>query len=95
MRRARIRLFTCTHCGADVAPKATFCRECGSDASTGWSDDAEASGQALPGEEEFDYDEFLDREFGGGSVKTSARRRSRLFWMIILVPLVWALLHLF
>lgn len=30
------RTFECPHCGAEVAAKAKVCRECGSDAGTGW-----------------------------------------------------------
>ncbi len=34
-------LFACPHCGADVVVGSRVCRECGSDASTGWQDEAE------------------------------------------------------
>ena len=34
--RPRRELFECPHCGADVAVGARVCRECGSDADTGW-----------------------------------------------------------
>ena len=37
-RRAR-RTFVCPNCGADVQVGAAACRECGSDESTGWSED--------------------------------------------------------
>jgi hypothetical protein len=35
-KRARREQFECPNCGADVAVGAKACRECGSDASTGW-----------------------------------------------------------
>lgn len=37
----RRELFSCPNCGADVAVGAKVCRECGSDASTGWKDEDE------------------------------------------------------
>lgn len=36
--KPRRELFPCPNCGADVAAGARVCRECGSDASTGWKD---------------------------------------------------------
>jgi hypothetical protein len=33
----------CPHCGAEVRPGALACRECGSDAETGWGDPDEIS----------------------------------------------------
>jgi hypothetical protein len=33
------RFFDCPHCGAQVAAGAAVCRECGSDAATGWADE--------------------------------------------------------
>jgi uncharacterized membrane protein YvbJ len=53
---------TCPTCGADVPRGAKACPECGADEKTGWSEDAYASGLNLP-EEEFNYDEFVKREF--------------------------------
>jgi RNA polymerase subunit RPABC4/transcription elongation factor Spt4 len=67
--------FVCPHCGAEVRARAARCPECGSDAETGWSEGADKWGADIPtgyGEDdEFDYDEFVRREFGGG-------KRSRL-----------------
>lgn len=54
------RNFTCPHCDADVPARAAACPECGSDASTGWSDDADAWAGGLPagyGDDEDDFDE--------------------------------------
>ncbi len=58
----------CPHCGAEVPLKAKVCPECGSDETTGWSEAARASGLGLP-DEEFDYDEFVKEEFGGGQAR--------------------------
>jgi hypothetical protein len=53
----------CPNCGADVPPGARACPECGADDQTGWSDEASASHLALP-DDSFDYNEFVEREFG-------------------------------
>ena len=53
----------CPHCGADVPAGAKACPACGADEKTGWSEEAHVGGLNLP-DETFDYDEFVDREFG-------------------------------
>lgn len=53
----------CPNCGADLPRNAKVCPECGSDEKTGWSDEAAAQGLDLP-DENFEYDEFVKREFG-------------------------------
>jgi hypothetical protein len=51
----------CPVCGEDVPPKALACPECGADYNSGWREDA----QDIDDEpEEFDYDDFVQREFG-------------------------------
>jgi hypothetical protein len=39
--------FPCPHCGALVPVGAVACRECGSDADTGWQSDEEVDYQSL------------------------------------------------
>ena len=46
-KKPRRELFECTHCGADVAVGSKVCRECGSDASTGWQSSEEVDYQSL------------------------------------------------
>jgi len=46
------RDFVCPHCGAELPAKAKFCPECGSDDTTGWSEDTYLDGVSLPGEED-------------------------------------------
>ena len=56
---------TCPNCHADVPPNAKACPECGADESTGWSETAYASSLDLPpSDEDFDYEEYKQREFG-------------------------------
>ena len=46
-RKPRRELFECPHCGADVPVGSKVCRECGSDASTGWQSSEEIDYQSL------------------------------------------------
>jgi ssDNA-binding Zn-finger/Zn-ribbon topoisomerase 1 len=55
---------TCPNCGADVPKGAKACPECGADEKTGWSKQARYGGLNLP-DEDFDYNDFAKREFGG------------------------------
>jgi hypothetical protein len=77
---------TCPHCGADVPRNARACPACGSDESTGWSDDARTSGLDLP-DETFDYDAFVENEFGG-TRRAPARRGLHWFWWLIAIGLL-------
>ena len=71
----------CPNCGATVPPQAKACPSCGSCESTGWSNEAASDGLGLP-DEEFDYDDFAKREFGG---EDRAPRRISPFWWLIAV----------
>ncbi len=58
--------FVCPHCGADVPAPATFCRECGASDESGWGEDDDGSDvDASAGyeEDDFDYDDYISREF--------------------------------
>jgi len=76
----------CPNCGADVPPGAKSCPECGSDESTGWSEGAVYDGLDLP-EEKFDYNDFVKREFGGGTKPAPPRGVNWFWWVIALVVL--------
>jgi hypothetical protein len=54
---------SCSNCGAEVPANAKACPACGADEQTGWAEHAHAESLSLP-DEEFDYDEFVQREFG-------------------------------
>jgi uncharacterized membrane protein YvbJ len=69
----------CPNCGADVPPNARACPECGSDETTGWSEGADSSGLDLP-DEEFDYGDFVKREFAGERV---VPRGIPWYWWIV------------
>ena len=84
----------CPNCGADVPPDARACPECGADEKTGWSEEAREGDLGLP-DEEFDYEEFVKREFGG---KKPIPRGIHWFWWIVgilvLAAFVWGIFHL-
>ena len=76
----------CPVCGEDVPPRALACPECGADHNSGWKPGA-ADGLDLP-DEEFDYDDFVAREFDGGAGKTGIKP----VWWITAVVLLAAFL---
>ena len=78
----------CPNCGASVPPDATACPACGSDERTGWSEHADAGHLDLP-DEEFDYGEFVQREFGPGQPKPPGMG---WFWWSIALLLLAVLL---
>jgi uncharacterized membrane protein YvbJ len=47
MSTKKPRSFECPNCGAEVAANARACRECGSDANTGWKDGDELDYQSV------------------------------------------------
>jgi hypothetical protein len=75
---------TCPQCGAEVPPKARACPKCGSDEQTGWSEEARTGGLDLP-DQEFDYDDYVKREFGGQSPIPSG---VHWFWWLVGVALL-------
>ncbi len=72
----------CPNCGAGVPSGAKACPECGSDEKTGWSEEAHYDNLNLPGEN-FDYDDFVKREFGGE--QTVPRGVSRFWWIVAIL----------
>jgi len=74
----------CPHCGAEVPPNAKACPACGSDGQTGWSEKACYDGLDLP-EENFDYDDFVKREFKG---EKPLPRGIHWFWWLVALLLI-------
>jgi hypothetical protein len=77
----------CPVCGAEVPPNAKACPECGTDEKTGWAGEADADRLGLP-EEDFDYEDFVKREFGGR--KNPKPHGIHWFWWIVAILLVGA-----
>lgn len=71
----------CPVCG-EWAPKgAVACDECGACAKSGWSAETRSDGLDLP-DDDFDYDDFVAREFGGGSSRRPLT--ANLWWWVAL-----------
>lgn len=70
----------CPACGTLVPPAAVACPACGSDEETGWSERARYDALDLP-DQDFDYQEFAAREFGG--TPQPGRRRSWIWWIAV------------
>jgi hypothetical protein len=66
---------------------AAACDDCGACAKSGWKDNAEVyDGLDLPDDqEEFNYDDFVAREFGG---KPQAKKLTRNPWWWVALVLV-------
>lgn len=63
--------FECGVCGAETPANALACPECGADAQTGLYGDESGASLNLPGDDNFDYDRFTEREFGLFQKRTS------------------------
>lgn len=65
---------------------AKACPECGSDEETGWSEETKEGNLDLPSEE-FDYDRFVEEEFGKPGPKP---RGIAWFWWVIAILVITA-----
>jgi hypothetical protein len=82
---------------------ALACPGCGSDAQSGWSDEADAWSGDLPGgygddqDDDFDYEEFLRREglAEDGRPSRAAVQRLRIAAMIVLLVICVLLWQVF
>ena len=86
----------CPVCGEDVPRGALACPECGADHRSGWREEAAVyDGAGLPDEGDFDYDEYVAREFGGPSTPL---RGIRPVWivtaLVLLAAFGWIAVHL-
>lgn len=94
-RRARAeppRQRDCAHCGAPLPAGARSCRECGSDAETGWKDEEELflASVELPEFDEEDYRSAMGEIEGRGSL--AARRPRWVLWITWILLAALALL---
>ncbi len=76
--------FECPSCGAEVSPNAAGCRDCGAQKVDGrWEDSETYDGLDLS--DDFDYDEFVEKEFGKGSRKSG---KELFWWMVAIITLI-------
>lgn len=94
--------FVCKQCGSEVHPNAKACAQCGarrgtprarSARSQAWHQEEHLDGIDLPDAtgDDFDYDEFIAREFGESAAeKSSAPRDWKKFfwWLTALITLI-------
>jgi predicted nucleic acid-binding Zn ribbon protein len=78
------RTFECPICGEDVPLKAKACPNCGACDKTGWNKDADTSGGLDLPDEDFDYDKFVEEEFG----EPRKRKGKEFFWWIVALILL-------
>ncbi len=95
--KRRRETFVCPHCGAEVPLGALSCKECGSDAETGWAQDADVWEAGIPAgygsDDDFDYDEFVARELPESATVSSGAILRRWAWRITVLFLCLALLR--
>jgi hypothetical protein len=76
----------CPVCGEDVPPKALSCPECGACHNSGWKEDADVYDGLDSPDDEFDYDDFVKREFGSGAANPASG--NAIWWVTALVLLL-------
>jgi predicted nucleic acid-binding Zn ribbon protein len=76
---------TCPVCGEDVPANARACPGCGADHSTGWKPGATAQADLGLPDEEFDYDDFVQREFA--PEQRRARGIKKHWWITAVILL--------
>ena len=86
MSRQRKPDFECPVCGENVPGGSKSCPECGACEKSGWSDNTHSDGISEPDlPDEFDYDRFVEEEFGGGA---KPKGIGKVWWWVALVLLV-------
>lgn len=81
----------CSHCGGEIKASATFCRHCGSSDSDGWSDGEEG----YETDDDFDYEGFVEDNFGESDANVRTPVHWRTVAVILLVLAAFAYLSVF
>jgi len=84
--------FDCPHCGEELRAGANRCRHCGASDECGWQElDGEFTVDGYADDDAFDYDAFVEREFGNG--ERPATERTKEFWIrLVILAVVVSLL---
>ncbi|MCA9124303.1 MAG: hypothetical protein H6822_27210 [Planctomycetaceae bacterium] len=61
---------------------AKFCSECGASEDSGWNQDVE---EGFGAEDDFDYDDYLEREFGTARPRTTREKFHRVATVAIII----------
>lgn len=77
--------FHCNNCGGEVSFKARSCPHCGADDETAWKDGV--SSYIVEEQEEFDYDEYVRNNYGGGAAKPAGVK----WWVWVIAVVLLAL----
>jgi hypothetical protein len=82
--------WACPHCHEPLPGQAKFCRHCGASDESGWGQDGlgfaaePADGYGYDSEDDFDYDDFVAREFPDQAErKSSPSQQKSWIWLII------------
>ena len=75
----------CPVCGEDVPRSALACPECGADHNSGWREDASDYDGLDLNEEPFDYERFVQDEFGSSLKPTGIKT---IWWITALLVLI-------
>lgn len=83
--------YACPGCGAEVRVGSRGCPQC---SGKSWEQDEELDGLDLPPDPaDFDYDDFVRREFGRGSARVKPAGLAWKWWItavLLLAALIWA-----
>ena len=87
--------FDCPHCGEELPLGMKRCRTCGASDDCGWEEaEAQYADGRYDSDDDFDYDDFIAREFGTDGGPPLAETRDLQFRLVILGIVVAMLLPL-
>jgi hypothetical protein len=82
----------CPVCGEDVPRGSLACPACGADHNSGWRSDAYIHDALDLPDDDFDYDEFVQREFGARAKPAGTKT---IWWITAIVLLALSLVLYF
>lgn len=76
--------FLCPNCHTEVPMDAKSCPECGADDETGWKEGAAHTGVLGEVEDDFDYEDFIQRDMGNKPAKKNGTALFVAFGAVLL-----------